>query len=274
MRLLDEWISGRHAVIQRHYKRGHWQQLDKLIYEHNYRMNDLSHWPFDGACIFADGNCACFLGSLKAASSLHEFHSLFGREVTVVVSLCAQDQCNMRGAPEDWSAYFESMEVRFLSFAMQDLCVSASADALTFYNQARHTVDTWLEAATQLVACFEQFAASGRPFHVLFHCVGGINRSSGMLAAWLVIAHGFSAEDAIDRILQVRPSLRPWRRRDYVLWLLGALEQQIQEVRAHILRSAQELRGSSESRARESSRITPLPISNDLYVFDEDTERG
>ena len=65
--LLDEWISGRHAVIQRHYKRGHWQQLDKLIYEHNYRMNDLSHWPFDGACIFADGNCACFLGSLKAA---------------------------------------------------------------------------------------------------------------------------------------------------------------------------------------------------------------
>ncbi|CAE7222574.1 unnamed protein product [Symbiodinium sp. KB8] len=133
---------------------------------------------------------------------LHEFQSLFGREVTVVVSLCAQDQWNMRGAPEDWSAYFESMEVRFLSFAMQDLCVSASADALTFYNQARHTVDTWLEAATQLVACFEQFAASGRPFHVLFHCVGGINRSSGMLAAWLVIAHGFSAEDAIDRILQ------------------------------------------------------------------------
>ena len=46
---------------------------------------------------------------------------------------------------------------------------------------------------------------------LLFHCFGGINRSSAALAAWMIFRHGVSAEAAIDALLSVRPGLHPWR---------------------------------------------------------------
>lgn len=60
--------------------------------------------------------------------------------------------------------------------------------------------------------------------HVLFHCFGGINRSAGVLCAWLVVAYDFSADDAVRLLLEKRPSLRPWRNRPYVLEALFKLE--------------------------------------------------
>ena len=61
-------------------------------------------------------------------------------------------------------------------------------------------------------------------FTPLFHCFGGINRSTAALCAWLVIWWDLSVEDAIDCVLQQRPSLRPWKRRAYVLYALRSLE--------------------------------------------------
>ena len=60
--------------------------------------------------------------------------------------------------------------------------------------------------------------------HVLFHCFGGINRSAGALCAWLVVGYNYSAEDAVQLLLEKRPSLRPWHNRPYVLEALWKLE--------------------------------------------------
>ena len=57
----------------------------------------------------------------------------------------------------------------------------------------------------------------GESMHVLFHCFGGINRSAGVLCAWLVVGYNYSAEDAVQLLLEKRPSLRPWHNRSYVL---------------------------------------------------------
>ena len=67
--------------------------------------------------------------------------------------------------------------------------------------------------------------------HILFHCFGGINRSAAILCAWLFVAYDYTAEDAIKLLRTKRPSLRPWRHRDYVLDALWMVEQQLSEWR-------------------------------------------
>ena len=59
---------------------------------------------------------------------------------------------------------------------------------------------------------------------LVFHCFGGINRSAGALCAWLVVGYNYSAEDAVQLLLEKRPSLRPWHNRPYVLEALWKLE--------------------------------------------------
>ena len=49
------------------------------------------------------------------------------------------------------------------------------------------------------------------------------------MCAWLIAAYGYSAKDAIKLLLTKRPSLRPWRHRDYVLDVLWMVEQQRSE---------------------------------------------
>ena len=46
---------------------------------------------------------------------------------------------------------------------------------------------------------------------------GGINRSAGVLCAWLVVACEHSAQEAVQLLLQKRPALRSWGNRPYVL---------------------------------------------------------
>ena len=52
----------------------------------------------------------------------------------------------------------------------------------------------------------------------------GINRSAGVLCAWLVVGYNYSAEDAVQLLLEKRPALRPWHNRPYVLEALWQLE--------------------------------------------------
>ena len=41
---------------------------------------------------------------------------------------------------------------------------------------------------------------------------------------WLVVGYNYSAEDAVQLLLEKRPSLRPWHNRPYVLEALWKLE--------------------------------------------------
>ena len=45
--------------------------------------------------------------------------------------------------------------------------------------------------------------------HVLFHCFGGINRSAGVSCAWLVVGYNYSAEDAVQLLLENKTFLAP-----------------------------------------------------------------
>ena len=61
----------------------------------------------------------------------------------------------------------------------------------------------------------------GESMHVLFHCFGGINRSVGVLCAWLVVDYNYSA-DAVQLLLEKRPALRPWDNRPCLGGLVAA----------------------------------------------------
>ena len=43
-----------------------------------------------------------------------------------------------------------------------------------------------------------------KPMNILFHCFGGINRSAAILCAWLIAAHDYSAQEAIQILLRRR----------------------------------------------------------------------
>ena len=231
---LVSWIQRTQERVQKEYDDAEWHPLDRIVWWHKYDMRDLSEWPFDAVQVYADANTFYALGSLKAACSLDIFLDRFGQAVDVVVSCCAKELRAMPGGPSDWQVYFQSKGVKSLQFAMRDVPARSADDAESFYREARHTADAWFAVAAQLMVCREQATAAGKPFRVLFHCFGGINRSTGTLAAWLIIGHGLTAEAAVSAILAARPSLRPWWQREYVLWLLASLEMQLENVRVRV----------------------------------------
>ena len=145
-------------------------------------------------------------------------------KVTVVVTMCANEM-EIRGAPKNWARYFQQEKVFHIKCHLEDTTLKPP--------------HRWEERIPDLVAsCLEQWkivcgqlwkqsmlaVTRGESMHVLFHCFGGINRSAGALCAWLVVGYNYSAEDAVQLLLEKRPSLRPWHNRPYVLKALWKLE--------------------------------------------------
>ena len=60
---------------------------------------------------------------------------------------------------------------------------------------------------------------------ILFHCFGGINRSSAALCAWLIFQRDLTTEEAVHSLLVARPSLYPWKFRPHVLGALKTWEK-------------------------------------------------
>jgi protein-tyrosine phosphatase len=128
----------------------------------------------------------------------------------------------------DWTRYFQQEKVFHIKCQLEDTTLTPP-----------HLFYRWDERIPDLVAsCLEQWkivcgqlwkqsmlaVTRGESMHVLFHCFGGINRSAGALCAWLVVGYNYSAEDAVQLLLEKRPSLRPWHNRPYVLEALWKLE--------------------------------------------------
>ena len=128
-------------------------------------------------------------------------------------------------AQGSWARYFQQEKVFHIKCQLEDTTLKPP--------------HRWEERIPDLVAsCLEQWkivcgqlwkqsmlaVIRGEAMHVLFHCFGGINRSAGVLCAWLVVGYNYSAEDAVQLLLEKRPSLRPWHNRPYVLEALWKLE--------------------------------------------------
>ena len=115
----------------------------------------------------------------------------------------------------DWTEYFQQQDVFHIQCHLEG----------TTFKPARR----WLEQIPDLVAsclrhwkfvCDQLWEQSmlavgvGKSMHALFHCFGGINRSAGILCAWLVVAYKHSAQEAVQLLLQKNQ-----------LCVLGALER-------------------------------------------------
>jgi hypothetical protein len=81
---------------------------------------------------------------------------------------------------------------------------------------------------------------------LLFHCFGGINRSSAALAAWLIFKHAMNADDAIDVLLKAHPTLNPWVKRPHILWALKTWEKRRLSVCDIVERALSEMTPTSK----------------------------
>ena len=202
-----------------------WNDLDRITSRHPYSFGSIEEWPLDAAVICKPTTRASvLLGSIKAACSLKDIFETLSVKVTVVVTMCANEM-EIRGAPKDWAQYFQQENVYHVKCHLEDTTLKPP--------------HRWQERIPDLVAsCLEQWkivcgqlwkhsmlaVTRGESMHVLFHCFGGINRSAGVLCAWLVVGYNYSAEDAVQLLLEKRPALRPWHNRPYVLEALWQLE--------------------------------------------------
>ena len=77
---------------------------------------------------------------------------------------------------------------------------------------------------------------------ILFHCFGGVNRSSAALCAWLIFRRRLSAEAAVQSLLTARPTLHPWKHRPHVFGALRTWEKNLNSfLRPRIFAAVQEL---------------------------------
>ena len=203
-----EWRTQREQDIRDAYAdRSRWTALDYVTDQHNHSFKSIEAWPLDAAVIYRPTDRASLLlGSLKAACSLQDIVETSSLKVTVVVNMCAQEM-KIAGAPTDWAKYFQQQDVSHIQCHLED----------TTLKPARR----WLEQIPDLVAsCLRQWkivcsqlweqsmlaVARDKSMHVLFHGFGGINRSAGILCAWLVVAYEHSALEAVQLLLPKKTS--------------------------------------------------------------------
>lgn len=221
-----EWRAEREEDIRNAFAdRSRWTDVDHVTDQHNYSFKSIEEWPLDAAVICRPTDRASvLLGSLKAARSLKDIFETLALKVTVVVTMCAHEM-KVIGAPKDWARYFQEQKVFHIKCQLEDTTLKP--------------VQRWVGRIPDLAAsCLEQWkivrgklwnqsmvaVTTGESMHVLFHCFGGINRSAGVLCAWLIVAYSYSADEAVQLLLEKRPSLRPWHKRPYVLEALWKLE--------------------------------------------------
>ena len=96
--------------IKRAWQCGLWNRLDIEVHHFNYRLHDITDWPFDAVEVLRQD----FLGSLKATCSLKRWPEYFGKNVNIVLSMCLDDMA-VKDAPTDWSTYFRCHGVHHIA---------------------------------------------------------------------------------------------------------------------------------------------------------------
>ena len=212
----QEWIDDMKHLIQTYFYHGPWRHLDRVMWNHSYNLGDLRAWPLDATIVYESSDMVYVLGSLKSAANLAEVAHICGVQVNTLVTLCAKE-LQAKGTPKSLDAYLRLHSAQQCVYALDDLTVKVAQDPTLYTEQAQKNCRVWSEIARTLNA---RRAMLGKKQVVLFHCFGGIHRSPAALAATLMAREGLQAQEAIEQILRRRPSLRPWKNRDYILWAL------------------------------------------------------
>ena len=220
---VSEWSANWMEEIEHTWRRGPWSVLDSNIFGHRYDLGDMTLWPVDGAVIYTSTEGVVMLGSAKAAASLDELHITTGKRVEIVVTLCGSELESLRGRPVmGWEQYYRGFGAKHIRAPISDWR-SQGDDG-----QIEASASEWLEAWTTLFPEIEREIIlprqRERAANKLFHCYGGIQRSSATVCAWLIYRHRLDCDAAIAQLLRVRPGLRPWRDRPHALWALRVWE--------------------------------------------------
>ena len=225
--------------------------LDRLLAAHQYHFGDISDWPND-ICEILPGEMMSleppeiyFLGSLAACRHLRthqETVPLSYRKVSVVLSVCPREMKRIRGQPEvGWKAWFEDLQIRWFTFDVDDPRTYLD-DTNTFCQEVGNAwLSSWMDMCCALLKHLK--ATTQREERgILFHCFGGVNRSSAALCAWLIFRRQLSAEAAVQSLLTARPTPHPWKHRPHVFWALRTWEKNLNSfVRPRIFAALQEL---------------------------------
>ena len=189
-------------------------------------LHDIAPWPVDATVIHSDPYCVFVLGCLKSAVSIPETNQRIGTQVDIVISMNDEDSKH-RGEPADYQAYYASVGVqcnlRYGGYDKQNIWY-AEAEA-----KRAEYVFRWWQVATDLLERLRRMY-KGEPVVILFHCFGGVNRSSSTLCALLIIMRRYTAHQAILALVSARPGLQYWARRQYFVEALYALECQVRCV--------------------------------------------
>ena len=208
--------------------------LDILLREHIYDFGDISDWPND-ICPISPSKMlpleqpeVYFLGSLAACVHLptHQANVTFSCErVSIVLSFCAREMNKIRGQPLcGWKTWFEELHIQWFTFELQDPKTRLTASNGFCEEMANAWMSCWMDMCIMLLShLMHQPLRDERG--ILFHCFGGINRSSAALCAWLIFRHDLTAEEAVHSLLVARPSLYPWKFRPHALWALKTWEK-------------------------------------------------
>eukprot|EP00438_Fugacium_kawagutii_P009621 Skav215647 [mRNA] locus=scaffold736:360470:360931:- [translate_table: standard] len=138
--------------------------------------------------------------------------------------MCVQEM-KIKGAPSDWQRYFREQDVSHIKCQLEDITLKPpNRFTERIPSLIADCLEQWKMVCLELWKLSIKAVTEQRCMHVLFHCFGGINRSAGVLCAWLIIGYNFSKDDAVKLLLEKRPSLRPWKNRPYVLEALWQLE--------------------------------------------------
>ena len=153
----------------------------------------------------------------------------------MVLSFCGQEMQKIRGQPyEGWKQCFRSVNVTHHAWSMDDVKTNHAARPEVCADMAQQWFTMWIQMCEKLRLYETACADASLPLTVLFHCFGGIHRSSAALCAWLLFRHDLSHMESLCLLLKVRPSLAPWTQRDHVFWVLHEWYCQREASRDHV----------------------------------------
>eukprot|EP00435_Cladocopium_sp_Y103_P041558 s4464_g11.t1 len=206
---------------------GH-RKVDRTVNAFQYHFGDISEWPNDMVRVHTGGVASvqtCYLGSLAAVRCLAD-----ASDVQVAISLCATDMQRIRGQPEEgWEKFLADKGIEHVCIDLDDP-TSRNPEEDTFCKEMANVFfTTWLRMCTEITRLLQRRSA-GVATGLLFHCFGGINRSSAASVAWLIFNYDMTADAAIAKLLRARPSLKPWHRRPHILWALKSWERRRTEL--------------------------------------------
>ena len=208
--------------------------LDRLLNEHEYHFGDISNWPNDmreiclPEALSPETRHTYYLGSLAACVHLQqhlETTVVMSRRVSVVLSFCSEEMKNIRGRPEmGWKNWFASLQIEWFVFDLEDPRTRLDDQASVCERTGSLWFACWMDVCCSLLQSVNQGPVRDKR-GILFHCFGGINRSSAALCAWLIFYYEMTTEQAVQTLLHARPTLGPWRHRPHVLWALHSWEK-------------------------------------------------